>query len=125
MVDDPRYDGELTFIYEKGRQFRVVHVDGVIGSMSPGNALIHMSVFNERTPIPQKIVQQVTKGELGPELMDKRVVREGLFREVEADLVLTVEVAIAVRAWLDARIEEVQNARMLMQQHATEQGRGA
>ena len=43
-------DGEIEFHFEKSSQFPVLHVDGAIGGISPGNQLIHMSVFSERNP---------------------------------------------------------------------------
>jgi hypothetical protein len=45
---------------------------------------------------------------LGPEIMEKREVRQGVFREVEADLIFSVDTAIALRAWLDGKIQECQ-----------------
>jgi hypothetical protein len=49
MVEMP-VEGEIEFYFEKSHLFRVIHVDGAIGAISPGNRLIHMAVFNERAP---------------------------------------------------------------------------
>lgn len=113
MVEKPA-EGEIEFYFEKSHIFRVIHVDGVVGAISPGNRLIHMSIFNERTPVPKKIVYPISGGvvggplTLGPEIIEKREVRQGVFREVEADLIFSVDTAIALRAWLDGKIQESQ-----------------
>ena len=73
-----------------------------------------MSIFNERAPVPKKIVHTVSSGvvggpvTLGPEVMEKREVRQGVFREVEADLVFSLDTAVALRTWLDRQIQECQ-----------------
>jgi hypothetical protein len=112
-------DGEIEFHFEKSNFFRVVHVDGAFGGISPGTQTIHMSIFSERQPIPKKIVQKIQHGELGAEIPEKRVGRSGIFRELEADLVMNVEVAISLRAWLDQRINELQQTRELLAQKGT------
>src|SRR5262245_36343231 len=99
---------ELQFHFEKGSYFRVIHVDGAFGGISPGSQLLHMAVFNERQPLPKSITHQMDHGKLGPEIMDKREGRSGIFREVEADLVMNVDTAIAIRAWLDEKIVQIQ-----------------
>ena len=54
--------GEIEFYFEKSHLFPVIHVDGAIGAISPGSRLIHMSVYNERTPVPKKIVHTISGG---------------------------------------------------------------
>src|SRR6266700_8184863 len=104
-------EGEIEFHFEKSNFFRVVHVDGAFGGISPGSQTIHISVYSERQPIPKKIVQKIQHGELGEEIPEKRVGRSGIFRELETDLVMSADVAIALRAWLDQRINELQQTR--------------
>jgi hypothetical protein len=70
-------EGEINFDLEKSRLFRVIHVDGAIGDISPGNSFIHMSVFSERAPIPRVMVNSISGGIMGRELVEKRVFREG------------------------------------------------
>lgn len=102
------FSGELEFDYEKSNYFRVIHVDGAFGGVSPGSRAIHMAVYSERQPIPKKTVQTVQQGVLGPEILEKRIVRSGIFREIEADLVLSLDAAIALRTWLDSKVIELQ-----------------
>ncbi len=103
-------EGEVRFDYEKSNFFRVIHVDGAVGAVSPANGFIHMSVFSERAPVPKTTVHVINQGMLEDEIVTRRVLRPGsplAFREIEADLVLSVETAIQLRAWLDEKINEV------------------
>jgi hypothetical protein len=109
MVETPiKMTGELEFHFEKANAFRVIHVDGAYGGISPGNRMIHMAVFSERTPLPKLVVHAVADGILGVEIPEKRITKSGIFREVEADLVMSLDIAISIRDWLNARIEETQ-----------------
>jgi len=111
-------DGEIEFHFEKSNFFRVIHVDGAFGGISPGTQMIHMSIFSERQPIPKKVVQKIQHGVLGAEILEKRESRSGIFRELEADLAISLDVAVALRVWLDQRINELQQAReILVQAH--------
>lgn len=105
------HHGELEFDFEKSNYFRVIHVDGVFGGVSPATQLLHAAIFNERQPIPKKVFHNVIDGVPQPEIAEKRQVRPGLFREVEADLVMSMEMAVVLRNWLDEKITEMQNTR--------------
>jgi hypothetical protein len=106
--------GEVEFDFEKSNYFRVIHVDGFFGGIAPTTQLLHVAVFNERAPIPKKVFHPVMDGTLQPETVSKRDARSGVFRELEADLVINLEVAVALRGWLDQRITEMQNIRALL-----------
>lgn len=113
--------GQLEFNFEKSNFFRVIHVDGFFGAVAPATQLLHVAVYNERQPIPKKVFHTVKDGVLQPETLDKREGRAGLFRELEADLVLNMETAMALRSWLDERINEMQNIRVQMLAHLQQQ----
>jgi hypothetical protein len=69
-----------------------------------------MAVFNERVPIPQKIEQQVKPdGNLGHEFPDARIAKEGITREVEADIVMNLSTAEAVHEWLGDKIKQLKS----------------
>jgi hypothetical protein len=100
---------KLIFHYEKSNMFRVIHADGVHGGISP-QLNIHMALFNERQPIPQQITHQVgDKGVIGSEDIGARVQKDGILREVEADVVLSIATAKAMVRWLSDRIAETEN----------------
>ena len=64
--------------------------------------------YSERRPIPRKTVHTISEiGEVGEELTDKRLERDGLVREVEADLVLDIHAATAIRDWLNKKITDL------------------
>jgi hypothetical protein len=101
-----RLDGEIEFCFEKANFFRTIHVDGAVGAISPGNKMLHISVYSERTPIPKTVVHKVENGLLGAEIMEKRQVRTGVFRELEADLIMNLTTAQALRDWLTEKLTE-------------------
>lgn len=63
-----------------------------------------MEFFLQRQVTPQMIEYKVTdKGELGEEV--KREGKEGFVREIEAGIIMDLEVAKVVRDWLDDKIK--------------------
>ena len=100
--------GKITFHYIKSNQFRVIHVDGVHGGPSPRGQL-QMAFFNERLPIPQQVTHTVDEArELGPEVLDERIGKEGIVREVEVELLLNLDVAKSIHKWLGDKIGQVE-----------------
>ena len=106
---------KVKFHYIKGNFFRVVHMDGVFGGLSPSGD-IFASVFSQRPPIPTLTVQSVKEtGELGDELMSERAVRDGLVREIEIGLVMRPEVAEQLIKWLQERVDQYKAVTAKMQ----------
>lgn len=95
----------LRFEYEKAVQFRTVHADGAIGGITP-RGYIHMAFYAERAPIPKVVVHKITdKGTLGDELLDQRVARKDVFRELEVDVVMDEAAAVSLLEWLTKKVE--------------------
>jgi len=95
----------VKFYYEKGKFFKVIHVDGVIGGPTPERA-VFVALYNQRSPIPQEIEQALSPdGSLGPELSRKG--KDGIFREIEIGIVLTPKAAQEIGQFL------LQQARLL------------
>lgn len=89
--------------YIKTSNYRSYHADGVFGGLTP-NKKIYMEFFLQRQVTPQMIEYKVTdKGELGEEV--KREGKEGFVREIEAGIIMDLEVAKVVRDWLDDKIK--------------------
>jgi hypothetical protein len=100
---------ELSFHLIKGTLFRVIYVDGAFGGVTP-KLDIRMAVFNERQPIPGVMVQRITpEGTLGDEIIERRVVKKGVVREVEADLVMDYATAKSIHEWLGRKLEEIKS----------------
>jgi len=98
---------QVRFHYLKSDFFRVLHVDGVHGGISP-RGQIQMAVFNERLPIPQQSVYKLVDGGLGEEISDERIQKEGIIREVEAELLMSVDTARSLVAWLTDKIDQIE-----------------
>jgi hypothetical protein len=96
----------LSFRYHKSQSFRVIHADGAFGGLTPRRG-IFLAFYNERFPIPEVTVQQVTAGgRLGDEVTSQRQAKEGIVREVEAGIVMDPEVAKSLVVWLNEKIIE-------------------
>lgn len=100
----------------KGNHFRVIHVDGAWGGVTPSLNNIQMVIFNHRTPIPQLLVHEVSDdGIVGKE--SKAVGRPGIVREMEAALVFDLKTAKSIRAWLDDKIADLEKKSKLQDDH--------
>lgn len=99
----------LSFDFIKSNYFRVIHMDGAFGGLSPNGTQIHMAIWNERRALPKRVVHPLKDGTLGMEDMAKRDVRPAHVREVEVDVVMDLETATHLRIWLDDKIRQLQN----------------
>ncbi len=89
----------INFFHEKGNFFRVIHVDGAIGGLTPTRD-IFMSLYSQRVAIPKVIEHQLSlDGQVGGEL--KREGKNGIFRELEVGIVLTPTTARQIATWLN------------------------
>jgi hypothetical protein len=96
---------ELQFEFIKSNFYRVVKADGIFGGLSP-NGSLHLGVYSERMPYPQKMFHKVEAGNMGPEDTAKRVGRKGILREMEVGISMDVAQAIVLRNWLDDKIKQ-------------------
>jgi hypothetical protein len=108
----PQKPKEIGFDFIKSNFFRVIHADGAFGGLTP-NGNIHMGIYSERMPFPQKIVHSLESApagqqKLGPEIMDRREGRKAAIRELEVGIVLNIAQAIVLRKWIDDRIKQYQ-----------------
>jgi hypothetical protein len=96
----------LRFHYIKGQQFRVIHVDGALGGITP-RGLIHCAVYSERPAIPQTTEHDISpEGRLGAQVSQEG--RQGVVREMDVDLIMSKQTAIELRDWLDGRVKELE-----------------
>ncbi len=101
---------EVRFHYIKSNHFRVVRGDGIFGGLTPKGD-ISVAFYSERMAIPQQTVQLINPdGTLGDEDLSKRVVKEGIVRELEVDIVMNIEMVRALRAWLETQIKVYEEA---------------
>lgn len=96
----------VVFEYLKSQYFRVIHADGAIGSVTP-HGHIHVAIYSERPAIPRKMAfARTDQGALGAELPEERVAREGIVREMDVDIIMSVAVAESLKTWLSTKIDE-------------------
>jgi hypothetical protein len=97
---------EIRFDFIKSNFFRVLHVDGIYGGLPPGGGhFIEMAVWNERWPIPKQVVYELNPDRSVGKEIEKHS-RDAIVREVEAQLIIDIEVAKKVRDWLTTRIND-------------------
>jgi hypothetical protein len=95
---------------QKANFFRVIHADGVWCSMNT-HKQIHMTFYNERYPIPTKIFLGLNEqGFPIREELEKRETKKDWFREMEVDVVLTLEAARQVHTNLGQFIQLAEKA---------------
>jgi hypothetical protein len=67
-----------------------------------GNIIMH--IWSHRLPLPEQTFNDAN----GNEVVEKRVLKPGIEREVEASVVINLELAKSLRDWLDSRIKHVE-----------------
>ena len=98
----------INFHFIKSADFRVIHVDGAHGGVTP-HGYVQMTLYSERAAIPQRTTHGISdEGRVGGELRDERLSRDGPVRECEVTALMDVATAIALRTWLDDRIGAIQ-----------------
>jgi len=85
-------------------------VDGALGAPAPSGRTIAMSVYSERSAIPQEVVYKLNPDRtLGDEIEGKRDGKEGIVRSVQATLHMDIDQAKGIRDWLDSQIKLADN----------------
>lgn len=112
MVDEKKSaPKQFKIHYIKSNAFRVILAEGVHGGITP-NGKIQFAFYNERLPIPQMTVHELEPlGEnavrLKEEIKEMRVGRDGIIREVEAEILMDVKHAEVMLNWLKDHIDKV------------------
>lgn len=108
---------KIRFHYLKNNAFRTIHADGVFGGVTP-RLSISATFFNERHPLPDQTVQLISaEGVVGDEILEERIVRDGLVRELEANVVMDLACAKTVVKWLTDKIDIIE--RIIKEAEAT------
>lgn len=99
--------GALTAHFIKSNEFRVIHCDGALIGPSPSGKTMHVTLFSERIPIPILVNYEISSDNaVGKEL--NRVARHGVVREVEVEVVLSIETAIKVADLIRDKVAELE-----------------
>ena len=102
---------EVAFDYVKARDFRVMWADGAVGSITP-SGLIHFALYAERQAIPRRRVYSVVEVDsdtlqLGSELLEKRISRNSIVREMGCDVMMSPQAAETFALWLLSQVNEM------------------
>jgi hypothetical protein len=109
---------KVRYHYLKSNAFRSIHADGVFGGVTP-RLTIAATFFNERNPLPDQTVHEVKEdGTLGDEIKGERIVRDGIVRELEANIIMDVAFAKVLVDWLSQKISFIENAMKEAQEEA-------
>lgn len=108
----PPPQNEVEFHYIKAAGFRVIHADGVWGGPTP-RGYISMSFFSERIPIPRRLVYEVPKSGIiaGNAPPKETETKQGIIREVEADIMVDLETAKSMLVWLQEKVDALESGR--------------
>jgi len=114
-VVDPDAVTEVAIDYIKAPDFRSVWVDGCVGTLTP-QKLINIAIYSERMAIPLRQVFLVNetspgRGTLGSEILEKRVSKDSIVREMACNLMLSSSTARSLAKYLiekAAELEEIE-----------------
>src|ERR1700679_4010722 len=89
----PVFPSEIPIHFVKGNHFRVAPASGAwFGTDPQGN--FHLTFYSERLPLPKKIIFKLNeKGQFLHEDISKRESKDGIVREMEIDIVMSVAAA--------------------------------
>jgi hypothetical protein len=92
--------------YIKSNYFRVIHMDGAWGSVTPSGNAIQMVVFSHRLPIPKVMTHEIAPD--GSIVGDREVTTlVGIVREMEAAMILDLQTAKNLHKWLSDKIDQL------------------
>jgi hypothetical protein len=99
--------------YIKTGSYRSYHVDGVFGGVTP-NRKLYIEFFIQRQVTPKVVEHKVNDdGTVGEEI--RRESKKGLVREIEAGIVMDIEIAKSLKEWLDEKIKKVEESTVTTQ----------
>lgn len=101
---------KLEIHFLKSDYFRVIHASGVwYGGDAQKN--LHLTFFNERNPIPKKIVINLNdQGHVMGEDESQRDTKVGVIREMEVDVILSFQAAVEFHRTLGENLQAIEKA---------------
>jgi hypothetical protein len=99
---------QLPVHFIKSTSFRVIHANGVwYGGDNQRN--LHLTFFNERNPLPKMMVVNLDEnGAVLGEDESKRESKQGIVREMEVDIVLSLQVAMDLYKTLGENLKAIE-----------------
>lgn len=109
---------KVRYHFLKSNAFRSIHADGVFGGVTP-RLTIAATFFNERNPLPDQTVHEIKEdGTLGAEIKDERIGRDGIVRELEANIIMDAAFAKTLVVWLNDKIAFIEKTIQEAQEEA-------
>jgi hypothetical protein len=94
---------QLQVRYVRSTAFRVLHADGVYGGVLP-SLKIHMSFYEERGPLPNRVTYAISPEGAVKEASEIEI-EEGIIREVETTVTMTLDMCKVFLEWLREKID--------------------
>ncbi len=96
----------INIYYEKNSQYRTIHADGVLGGLTPKNA-INLNFYSTRNVIPKHRIHQITSsGTLEKVGINSEDSKKGIIREIEFGVYMSKETATEIYEFLKIILEK-------------------
>lgn len=114
-TDNPVFPSEIPIHFVKGNHFRVAQASGAwFGTDPQGN--FHLTFYSERLPLPKKIIFKLNeKGQFLHEDITKRESKDGIVREMEIDIVMSVAAAQGLAQLLTQNLQSAIEAAKIVE----------
>jgi hypothetical protein len=104
---EERQEAQVVFEYSRDPMFRSTHADGFVGGLTP-NGQVHIAFFTERPVLPKRHVFKLNPdGSLGAEVPNDKAANESITRDMQVDILMTVQAAEGLKNWLDQYIRSL------------------
>ena len=111
----------VKFHYVKSNFFRVIHVDGAYGGLTP-YGFISCALYSDRQPLPELTENAVREdGIVGQEIVEHKKIKDGIEREIEVSIVMNLNTAKALQQWLDDKIKTLESMQPLLMERPTQE----
>lgn len=117
MAEEPTSAGTIVINYLKSSGFREVACDGVMGGPTPRGSL-WLAFFTERFPLPRIMRHRLQRTPNPEEVFIENNApgepiesRDGLIRNVEFGVYMSVDTAVQLHEWLGQQLEAMKKGR--------------
>jgi uncharacterized alpha/beta hydrolase family protein len=92
-VEDSPKPAQIEIFYEKNPLYRTIYTDGLIGGLTPANA-VSLSFYATRNPIPKSTLHEVAPNKaVNPTGIPSKDSKFGIIREIEVGVYMNKETA--------------------------------
>ncbi len=102
-AESPALPASIPISYRRSNFNRVIHADGAYGGLT-AHASIYMALYSEHVAMPE--TTQMRFDHTLHTAKEERPQQTGVTREVETEVIMSIETAQALRDWLQSKIEQ-------------------